>query len=257
LKVSFLRAERDNLLSKLDARIRLFLLVLLSSIIFFVNDMVRASLFLILLLVVILLSGLSLSRLLVGFRQVLMLIFITTVINSFMMEGKVIWQWGVLKLTVEGLRFSCLVSIRLVFVSLFSIVIIANMDQGELAIALRQVMAPFKLFGFPVDELALALTISLRFLPVLLGEIERLYMSQLAKGIELKRLRLSKQLEFWISVIVPLLKNTLRRAEDLAIALEMRGYYEKNKRELVSLRYSWIDLLALLIVGLFLFWVFR
>ncbi len=247
--------SRGGLLRVLDPRTKLLAMALLSTLIFLTDDLLKISVFLILLLLVIALSKLSILRIISSLKAVLFLILITTILNSFMVEGKVIWSWKFLTLTEEGLRFSLLVAIRIIFISLFSLVVISNIDQGELATSLRRIFKPLRRVGVISDDFALGLTIAIRFIPVLLSELDRIYTAQLAKGIELERLSFRKKVDFWISIMVPMIKTTLKRAEDLALALEMRGYYEETRGDLTDISFSAWDLIAIYFLLAFTLWV--
>jgi energy-coupling factor transport system permease protein len=170
-------------------------------------------------------SRLPLRYVLKGLRPILFLIVFTFVIQLFFTrEGAVLFEFGWLRIYEEGLRLAIIVSLR--FFYLVSITTLDTLTTSpiELTDAIELLLKPFKVVRVPTHEIALMLSISLRFLPTLAEETEKIMKAQQARGVDLSAGPIKERLRAIIPLLIPLFISAFKRAEDLATALEARGY---------------------------------
>ena len=132
-----------------------------------------------------------------------------------------------------------------------TMVLTSTTKPMDLTYAFEWYMTPFKIISFPVSEIAMTLSIALRFIPTLLDETDRIMKAQASRGVDFNHGRLGKRIKAIISLIIPLFVSAIERSEELSNAMEARGYDPKAKRTRYRiLHFSYRDILAFLIVGI-------
>jgi len=200
-------------------------------------------------------SKIPVSMALRGVRPVVILIAFTAVINLFFSSGEPLWSWGILRVSREGMVAAFTMSFRLFFLVLFAGFLTLTTSPMELADGLERLLSILKPIGFPAHEMAMMMTIALRFIPTLLDETDRILKAQLARGADLDRGGIGRRIKAFVPVLVPLFILVFQRAEDLATAMEARCYRGGDGRtRMHPLRWTLRDSGAL--VGLCLVTVF-
>ena len=173
-----------------------------------------------------------------AFRAVRGLIFLmaaTCLLNAFFTAGEdVLWQWGFLRLTAEGIWRCVMMLLRLSALVAFSGLLTFTTTPLELADGMERLLSPFAKVGFPAHEFAMMMTIALRFIPILMEEAAKITKAQRSRGGDFTSGRLIGRLRGMTAVAIPLIYNALKRADDLAVAMEARAYIGGEGR--VSLR---------------------
>ncbi len=170
-------------------------------------------------------SRLPLRYVLKGLRPILFLIVFTFVIQLFFTrEGAVIFELGWLRIYEEGLRLAIIVSLRFFYLVSITTLVTLTTSPIELTDAIELLLKPFKVVRVPTHEIALMLSISLRFLPTLAEETEKIMKAQQARGVDLSAGPIKERLRAIIPLLIPLFISAFKRAEDLATAMEARGY---------------------------------
>lgn len=187
-------------------------------------------------------------------RGLVALLALTCLINMFFTAGDtVLWQWGFLRLTAEGLERSALMLLRLVALVSFAGLLTFTTTPIALSDALEKLLSPLQRFGFPAHELAMMMTIALRFIPILLEEANKIMKAQRSRGGDLTTGSLMKRCGGLVAILIPLLFNALKRADDLAIAMEARAYTGgENRTCLRELVWHKTDTAYLLVMAGFL-----
>ena len=170
------------------------------------------------------LSQTSVAFLLRSIRTVLFLIVFTALLNLFFASGEPLWQWGIFRVSREGVELAWTMALRLTLLVLFANLLTLTTSPMALSDGLESIFSPFKRFGFPAHELAMMMTIALRFIPTLLSETDRILKAQLARGADLDRGSIVRRMKAFIPVLVPLFVIVFQRADDLAVAMEARCY---------------------------------
>ena len=199
---------------------------------------------------VIAMSRVPLSKVLKSIRGVLILLILTGLLNIFFTPGETeLWHWGVLNITVEGLNKGILMVLRLVGLIAFSAILTLTTTPILLADGVESLCRPLKKFRFPVHEFAMMMTIALRFIPILMEEADKIMKAQRSRGGDLSSGSLGQRVKGIVAIIIPLFFNALKRADDLAIAMEARCYEGDNGRtKLRELHWCGKDTLALALV---------
>lgn len=161
-----------------------------------------------------------------GLRPVLFLLVLTVVLHAFMSgrEGEVLAALGPLRVTDEGLRLGLKMGVRLALLILFSSLLTLTTSPIELTDGLERLLRPANRVGVPVHDLAMMMTIALRFIPTLMDEADRIIKAQTARGADFQQGGLLQRVKALVPVLVPLFVSAFRRADDLALAMEARGY---------------------------------
>ena len=165
-----------------------------------------------------------------GLKPVLLIIGFTIIINMFMIKGHVLVQVGVFHITVEGLRTAAFMGIRLVLLIIGSSMLTLTTRPIGLTDGIEALLSPFKKIGLPAHELAMMMTIALRFIPTLLEETDKIMKAQQARGADFESGNLFKRAKALVPILVPLFISAFRIAQDLAMAMEARCYGGSIKR---------------------------
>ena len=236
---------------KLDPRTKIISIVLYMVGLFLVNNFAGYMFLTLFTVGIILLSQISLVTILKGFKPLALIIFLTLALHVFMTEGQIIWRWGFLKITWEGLRQGIFMALRLVY--LVSITSLLTLTTTPIALTdgLEKVL---KAFFVPIaHELAMMMTIALRFIPTLIEETEKIMKAQMARGADFESGGLLSRAKSLIPLLVPLFLSSFRRADDLAMAMEARCYRGGEERtRMKQLMMGSRDYFAFLIIILFL-----
>ncbi|RJO95146.1 energy-coupling factor transporter transmembrane protein EcfT [Exiguobacterium sp. RIT452] len=170
-------------------------------------------------------SKLPIRYVLKGLRPILFLIVFTFIIQLlFTREGAVLIELGWFKIYEEGLRLAIIVSLRFFYLVSITTLVTLTTSPIELTDAIELLLKPFKIVRVPTHEIALMLSISLRFLPTLAEETEKIMKAQQARGVDLSAGPIKERLRAIIPLLIPLFISAFKRAEDLATAMEARGY---------------------------------
>lgn len=199
-------------------------------------------------LLVVLLSAIPVSYLLRGLRPLLFLLLLTLVLQVFLTPGTPIWHWRFLVATREGLAQGIFLGYRLVLLVFVTSLLTLTTSPIALTDGLERLLSPFKRFGVPAHELAMMMTIALRFIPTLLEEADKIMKAQMARGADFESGNPIQRVRGLVPLLVPLFVGAFRRADELAMAMEARCYRGgEGRTRLKQLRFSGLDLGALLV----------
>ena len=188
-----------------------------------------------------------------GLKPVLLIIAFTLLINIFMIKGEVLWQMGFLHITREGLRTAAFMGIRLVLLIIGSSMLTLTTRPIGLTDGIEALLSPFKKLGLPAHELAMMMTIALRFIPTLLEETDKIIKAQQARGADFESGNILRRAKALVPILVPLFISAFRIAQDLAMAMEARCYGGSVKRTRMNeMKMGSRDLVAALLFMVFL-----
>ncbi len=193
-------------------------------------------------------SGVPIKSLLKSVKAVLFLLLFMTVLNLFFHSGEtVLWQWGIIKITKEAVYFTVFLAARLFLLVLGSSLLTLTTTPVSLADGIESLLSPLKLIRFPVHELALIMSIALRFIPILTDETGRIMNAQKARGADFESGGLIKRVKAMLPILIPLLISAFRRADELGDAMDARCYAgSKVRTKYKKLTFGWRDGIALL-----------
>jgi len=187
-----------------------------------------------------------------GLKPLMLIILITFVINIFMTKGEVLFSIGPLDVTKEGIRQAVFMALRLIFLITGTSLLTLTTSPISLTDGIEKLMSPLRRFRVPVHELAMMMTIALRFIPTLLEETDKIMKAQTARGADFESGNIVKRAKNLVPLLVPLFINAFRRADELAIAMEARCYRGGyNRTRLNELKFTKKDILVTLLMTVF------
>ena len=216
--------QTDSLLHRLDPRVKLVGTFVYLISLFVVNSFTGYLLAGVFLFVMIRLSNVPFRYIVRGMKTILFLLLITVCFNLFLTPGEVIWQFGILKMTKEGVSFAVKMALRLSLLILGSSIMTLTTTPTQLTDALESIMRPLRRLHVPVHEISMMMSIALRFIPILMEETDKIMKAQIARGADFESRNLVKKIKSLVPLLVPLFISAFRRANDLAMAMEARCY---------------------------------
>ena len=243
----------DSAVHRLDARTKIIATLLYIIELFVVNNfwgflIAAAALF-----AVIAVSRVPLKFIFRGLTAVFLIIAFTFFLNLFMVEGRVLWHWKFLTITYEGVHRAFFMAVRLVLLIIGSSVMTLTTKPVELTDGLEKLLKPFSKIGLPSHEIALMMTIALRFIPTLMEETDKIIKAQQARGADFESGNLIQRAKSLIPILVPLFVSSFRIAQDLALAMEARCYRGGGGRTRMNeIKFRRGDAVAAVLMVLFL-----
>ena len=221
----------DSPIHRMDARLKLAVTLVFVVTLFLVNTFVGYAFVVLCMGLVIRASKVPLKFMLRGLKSIMIIILFTVFINLFMTKGEhILWEFGFLHLSVEGILLAAKMCIRLVLLIIGSSILTLTTTPIQLTDAIEYVLHPFRRIGVPAHEIAMMMTIALRFIPTLLDETDKIMKAQQARGADFDTGNLIQKAKALIPILVPLFISAFRRAEELAMAMEARCYHGDENR---------------------------
>ncbi len=239
----------DSVIHKLDPRTKLFATLLFIISVFSFDGIVGFIVMTAFLFGVIALSRVPLSFMLRGLRAIMILLVIAGLFNLFLTPGQVLWSLWKIHITREGLRNAVLMTIRMVYLIMGSSVMTLTTTPNQLTDGLEKALKPLQKINVPVHEIAMMMSIALRFIPILIEETDKIMKAQMARGADFETGGLIKKAKNMVPLLVPLFVSAFRRANDLALAMEARCYVGgEGRTKMMPLVYHKVDRLAYVVV---------
>lgn len=214
----------ESRIHRLDPRIKIISTILFIVELFVVNDFVGFAVCAAVLGLVIAMSKVPLNFIVRGLKPILLIILFTFGLNLFMVKGQVLWQWGILHITKEGLYTAVFMAIRLILLIIGSSLLTLTTKPITLTDGIERLLRPFSYLGLPSHEIAMMMSIALRFIPTLLEETDKIMKAQQARGADFESGNIFARAKSLIPILVPLFVSAFRIAQDLAMAMEARCY---------------------------------
>ena len=239
----------DSVIHKLDPRTKLFATLLFIISVFSFDGIVGFIVMTAFLFGVIALSKVPLSFMLRGLKAIMILLVIAGLFNLFLTPGQVLWSIWKIHITREGLRNAVLMTIRMVYLIMGSSVMTLTTTPNQLTDGLEKALKPLQKINVPVHEIAMMMSIALRFIPILIEETDKIMKAQMARGADFESGNLVQRAKSMIPILVPLFVSAFRRATDLAMAMEARCYRGGSGRtKMKPLHYERRDRITYLIL---------
>lgn len=246
----------DSFLHRLDPRTKIIGTLLLMIALFVANDPLIFTLVAALVIGIILASQVPLSYYLRGLKPLIFILVFTAMIQLFLTPGEVVWSWRFLSITIEGIRLAFFMCCRLVLLLLITSVLTLTTTPLSLTDAIETLLNPFRRIGVPAHELAMMMTIALRFIPTLIDETDKIMKAQKSRGADFSSGGLIDRARSLLPILVPLFLSAFQRADDLAMAMEARAYRGgEGRTRLHELVYGSQDYISQGFLLLFLFGV--
>lgn len=214
----------NSLVHKLDPRLKIIIMLFYIISLFFVNTYIPYVFIALYLLLIIKVADIPLKIVLKGIRPLKWILLITFVINLFFIQGEEIFRIGFLSITREGLDTALKMAIRLVLLVLGTSLLTLTTSPIEMTDGIEELLNPLKKIKVPAHEIAMMMTIALRFIPTLIEETDKIMKAQMARGADFESGNILNRAKNLVPLLVPLFINSFRRADDLATAMEARCY---------------------------------
>ncbi len=231
---------------RLDPRTKLVILILHIVAIFLADSALTCGLVTLLTLVIALMSRVSLKTYIRGLKPILFVIIFTAVLNVFLTSGTKIELFGYqMPMTIEGLVLAGKMALRLVLLIFASSTLTYTTSPIALTDGIEKLLSPFAKLGLPTFELAMMMSIAIRFIPTLIEETDKIMKAQKARGADFESGSLIRRVKALAPMLIPLFISAFRRADDLAVAMESRCYQGGGGRtRLNEIHFAGIDLVA-------------
>ena len=241
--------QTESVIHRLDPRVKLLGTLLFIIALFNYKNPLGYALGIVFLLSVIKLSHVPVKFITKGLKGIVIIMLMTVLINLFLTPGTTMVALGKLTITYEGLASALSMMLRLILLIMGSSIVTLTTTPNNLTDGLEKGLGFLKIFRVPVGDVAMMMSIALRFIPILLEETDRIMKAQLARGADFESGNLIKKAKSLVPVLVPLFVSAFRRAGDLAMAMEARCYRGGDGRtKMKPLIYKKRDAFAYLIL---------
>jgi len=239
----------DSVLHRLDPRVKLFGTLIYIISLFVFRGPIGIALIIGFLAAMIAISKVPLKYMLKGLRGIVFLMIFAGLINLFMTNGDVIWEWGKLHITKQGLENCILMTSRMMLLIVGSSIMTLTTTPNSLTDGLEKSLKPLTKIKVPVHDISMMMSIALRFIPILAEETDKIQKAQMARGAIFDGKNIIKKIKAMIPLLVPLFVSAFRRANDLALAMEARCYNGgEGRTKMHPLRYVKRDVTAYIII---------
>ncbi len=236
----------NTLAHRLDPRTKLLATVLYIVALFSAHSLWSYGVLALVLAISVRVSRVGVKALLRGLKPVLFIIAFTAILNLFYTPGRTLVQFWVLRITYEGVRTAITMMLRIMLLIMGTFLLTYTTSPIRLTDGLESLLSPLKKIKLPVHELAMMMSIALRFIPTLIEETDKIMSAQKARGADFESGNLFQRAKALIPLLVPLFISAFRRADELATAMECRCYHGgEGRTKLNVLRYEARDYLVL------------
>lgn len=237
----------------MDARVKLLLTAAFIVMLFVADSIQALCVGVAFTLIVYPISGIPLKMMWKSVKPILPIIIITAFLNLFFIRtGDVYFHWKIVKITEDGVKTASFMAIRIVCLIVGSSILTYTTSPIDLTDAIERLLSPLKKVKVPVHELAMMMTIALRFIPTLIEETDKIMSAQKARGADIETGGLIKKAKALVPILIPLFVASFRHAEELALAMECRCYHGGDGRtRMKQLKMSVLDLFGALFLCLF------
>ncbi len=221
----------DSWVHRLDPRTKILLTIAVIVAVFMVKTLMGYGLILGFMYLVSRLSNIPFKMLMKGVKPLRFILILTFLLNLFFNTGAtMLIEWGFLKISYEGLSQALHYSLRLIFLVLGTSLMTLTTSPIALSDGIEMLLSPLKKLHFPAHELAMMMSIALRFIPTLMEEADKIMKAQMARGADFESGNLLARAKAMVPLLVPLFVSAFRRAGDLAMAMESRCYHGGENR---------------------------
>lgn len=231
---------------KLDPRFKIIITAIFIAMLFSANTIIALSIGIAFMMVAIVLSKIPFKLIVKSLKPIVAIIIFTAVLNILFIDGgKVLVDWWIIQITSKGIMTSVFMIIRIIALIAGTSLLTYTTSPITLTDAIERLLSPLKKIKLPVHELAMMMTIALRFIPTLIEETDKIMSAQKARGADLETGGLMQRAKALIPILIPLFVSAFRRAEELALAMECRCYHGgEGRTRLKQLKSSPKDYLA-------------
>ncbi len=239
----------ESIMHRLDPRVKIMGTLLFILGLFFIKTFYGFVGFAIFVAIIVKVSKVPISFILKGLKPVFIIISFTFILNMFMIQGEILVEFWVLTITKEGLTMAVFMAIRLVLLIICSSLLTLTTKPITLTDGIESLLSPYKRLGLPAHELAMMMSIALRFIPTLLEETDKIMKAQMARGADFETGNIFKRAKNLVPILIPLFISAFRIAQDMAMAMESRCYRGgENRTRMNGLKFEKKDVIAIFVI---------
>ncbi len=242
----------ESIIHRLDSRFKIILDIAYVVMLFMAGNFYSLAMAGVFMLIIYMLSRISFRLIFKSLRPIMPVIVFTCLLNLFFIQGESepLVRLGFISIYMEGATTSVFMAVRIIFLIIGMSVLTYTTSPIELTDAIERLLSPLKVLRFPVHELAMMMTIALRFIPTLIEETDKIMSAQKARGANLDTGGLVKKAKALIPVLIPLFVSAFKRASELALAMECRCYKGGDGRtRMKQLKWGMRDIVAVFVMG--------
>ncbi len=236
----------NSIIHKLDPRVKLFGTMVFIILLFQIDNVPGYGVITIFIALIIKASKVPFKKLLKGVKGILFIMIFSAAFNVFLTPGEVLAQFWIFSISKEGLLKGIYMAVRLVYLVICTSVMTLTTTPNDLADGLEKALGFLRIIKFPIHEIAMIMSLALRFIPTLMEETEKITKTQKARGADFETGNLIQKAKNLIPILIPLFVSSLRRAVDLSTAMEARCYHGGNRTKMKPLKYGKRDYMAYL-----------
>ena len=241
----------NSVVHRLDPRTKILIVFAYIALVFSVKNVVGYALALIFPVVVCFISKIPLKMIVKSLKPLLFFIVFTALINLFLTKGKVVLSFWIFNITEEGIVLTVKMALRLILLVTGTSLLTYTTSPIVLTDGIEKLLSPLSKIGVPAHEIAMMMTIALRFIPTIIDETDKIMKAQSARGSDFESGNLLRRAKALVPILVPLFISAFRRADDLAVAMECRCYHGgKNRTKLKTIKMTGKDFWAIFLFAL-------
>ncbi len=243
-----------SVIHRLDPRIKLLLTVLYIVMLFIAKNISGLGVGIAYMLMAFLMSGIPIKMMVKSVKPIVPIIIFTGILNLFFIStGDILVQWHFIRITSDGLHMMIFMALRIILLICGTALLTYTTSPITLTDAIERILSPLKVIHFPAHEIAMMMTIALRFIPTLIEETDKIMSAQKARGADMESGNVVQRAKALIPILIPLFVSAFRRAEELALAMECRCYHGgEGRTRLKQLKTAPRDYIAVGITVLFM-----
>lgn len=250
-------SHKNTFIHRLDARIKLFLLIILMVAIFlnygtFISTFIIDGIILFTLFIICLVAEIRIKDIFSSLKFIWFTLIVVLLINIFVPHNNysyILYQNGDFKIYLESIFQSIRIFLRIFMLLICTLILTSTTKSMDISYSVSWYLTPLKIIKFPVDDISMVMSLTLRFIPLILEETQKIKKAQESRGILFDRGNIFKRIKNYISLIIPLLISSFSRSSEMADAMEIRGYVPNQKRtRYVVHKFSLSDLLSTLLI---------
>ena len=243
----------NSVIHKMDPRVKILWVLFYIILLFFVKNAFGFMLYIAVTAVIIAITGINIKFILKGLKPIIFLLIFTSLINIFMTGQTPLFKIGFLTVTKEGMFYAAFMALRLVLLVMGTSILTLTTSPISLTDGIERLLAPLSKVGVPAHAIAMMMTIALRFIPTIMEETDKIMKAQSARGADFESGNILKRAKAMTPLLIPLFISAFRRADELATAMECRGYHGgEGRTRLKQLKMKMRDFSALSLMPLFL-----
>lgn len=233
----------DSVIHRIDPRTKIIITFLFMYSVFIVDKITTYPFILIIILFIIKLSKVPYSYVFKGLKPIFGILIFSALINLFFTSGDIIFSLGFLKITTQGIYFAISMVCRLILLMIGSSIFTYTTSSFVFAESIEYLLKPFKKIGVPAHEIAMMMSIALRYIPIIIDEIDKIIKAQQSRGADFENGNIIQKSKALVPIFIPMFIMSLKRADELALAMISRCYRgDVSRTKLKKLKYSKYDI---------------